>query len=746
MQRKAILVLGMHRSGTSAFTRMLNLLGCDLPQALMEGWEGNLKGHWESNAIRALNDDILASAGSEWDDWMEFNPQWYESPAFDGFFKRAQDVLRDDYGTSPFFVLKDPRNCRLARFWFMVLEKAEVEPLVAIPLRNPLEVAQSLVRRNDTHPDMAMLAWLRHVLDAEHGSRGRRRVFTCYDELLDNWPGVADKVQRGLGITWPRYSKRASREIEEFLDPADRHHVQFPQSVQSSPMLSTWVRDTNAIFLKWAEKGEDVTDHAMLDGIRAQFNAASLAFAGLSHDVMKQRVENQKLHTLLQAKDEELARITGEVATLHVSQGDLAAYQAQIQQLVEERALVEADKARVEGELAEVHNRVQASEASLGDVSATVREQEAQLLHLKEAYQSLEAGKAQVEGELAEVHIRAQASEAALIAAADEEKASAEAFAAHSDSLKEQVKQRDATLAELNVARDKLDAALQSAQQELEKLKAQARDQQYELDTAQNVLRQRDEEISQTLASLKQERERNAAQEEEKRLAEEAAARAEARLKDANDWVFNLAGERKAAEVRAAAVEAQLARTEIALKVANARLANLERRQTLDAEEKANLRKQNRELEEQTDNLRAEKDDAAERWTISQSELVTLSQLLRQKEAEQQSASKQAWSADHQNEVAMLSGRLQTKEAEADRFARHAEWLQKVNMVITGYPTWWSAMPKRWRDKWQRGRLLRRGLFDADTYLARYPDVSTSGIDPLRHYIIHGIKENRTFK
>lgn len=746
MQRKAILVLGMHRSGTSAFTRMLNLLGCDLPQALMEGWEGNLKGHWESNAIRALNDDILASAGSEWDDWMEFNPQWYESPAFDGFFKRAQDVLRDDYGTSSFFVLKDPRNCRLARFWFMVLEKVDVEPLVAIPLRNPLEVVQSLGRRNDAHPDMALLAWLRHVLDAEHGSRGRRRVFTYYDELLDNWAGVADKVQHGLGITWPRFSKRVGKEIEEFLDPADRHHVQSQQSVLSNPMLSTWVRDTNAIFLKWAEKGEDIADHAALDSILAQFNAAGPAFAGLSHDVMKQRIEKQELQTLLQARDGELARMTGEIASLHVSQGDLAAYQARIQQLVEERALVEADKARIEGELAEVHIRAQASEAALGDVSGTVREQEAQLLQLKEAYQSLEADKARIESELAEVHIRTQASEAALIAAADKERAREEVFAAHNDLLKEQVKQRDTTLAELNVARDKINATLQLAQQELQNLKVQARDRQHELDTAQNVLRQREEEIFQTLASLKQERERNAAQEEEKRLAEEAAARAEARLKDANDWVFNLAGERKAAEVRAASVEAQLARTEVALKVATVRLANLERRRKLDAEEKANLHKQNKEMEEQTDNLRAEKDEAVERWTISQSELVTLSQLLRQKEAEQQSAIKQARSADQQNEVAMLSSRLQTKEAEADRFARHAEWLQKVNTVITGYPIWWSVMPKRWRDKWQRGRLLRRGLFDADTYLARYPDVSTSGIDPLRHYIIHGINENRTFK
>jgi len=66
--------------------------------------------------------------------------------------------------------------------------------------------------------------------------------------------------------------------------------------------------------------------------------------------------------------------------------------------------------------------------------------------------------------------------------------------------------------------------------------------------------------------------------------------------------------------------------------------------------------------------------------------------------------------------------------------------------VVTSYPVWWSLAPKYWRTKWQHKRLLRKGLFDAATYVSRYPDVLETGVDPLRHYITHGLAENRTFE
>lgn len=61
--RIALIVLGMHRSGTSALAGVLAQMGCDLPQDLMPSTAFNPRGHFESLQVYHLNDAILASGG-----------------------------------------------------------------------------------------------------------------------------------------------------------------------------------------------------------------------------------------------------------------------------------------------------------------------------------------------------------------------------------------------------------------------------------------------------------------------------------------------------------------------------------------------------------------------------------------------------------------------------------------------------------------------------------------------------------
>ena len=68
MERKAIVVLGMHRSGTSALSRLLTFHGFSQPNDLMPPKKDNPKGFWESVGCQILNDTILASLGGAWDD------------------------------------------------------------------------------------------------------------------------------------------------------------------------------------------------------------------------------------------------------------------------------------------------------------------------------------------------------------------------------------------------------------------------------------------------------------------------------------------------------------------------------------------------------------------------------------------------------------------------------------------------------------------------------------------------------
>ena len=92
--RKAILVLGMHRSGTSAVTRVLSMLGAALPRRLMPAAVANPVGHFEPMDIVNLHDEILRSAGTKWSDWSRFPGSWYDSPKREVFVEAIARAVR----------------------------------------------------------------------------------------------------------------------------------------------------------------------------------------------------------------------------------------------------------------------------------------------------------------------------------------------------------------------------------------------------------------------------------------------------------------------------------------------------------------------------------------------------------------------------------------------------------------------------------------------------------------------------
>ena len=58
-KRICVLVLGMHRSGTSALTRVISLLGAKLPKHLMPANFANETGYWEAVELNIYLDKIL---------------------------------------------------------------------------------------------------------------------------------------------------------------------------------------------------------------------------------------------------------------------------------------------------------------------------------------------------------------------------------------------------------------------------------------------------------------------------------------------------------------------------------------------------------------------------------------------------------------------------------------------------------------------------------------------------------------
>lgn len=221
--RLAFLVLGMHRSGTSALTRVLSLCGVSLPRQMIPAGERNERGYFESQAIWRHHEALLEEAGTSWFDPSPLPPAWFDSPAAADWVERLAEAVRHEFGESRTFVLKDPRICRLLPLWRRVLAEVGAEPRCVLPLRHPNEVAGSLGRSEGIAERHGLLLWLDYMLTAERDSRDLPRSFVLFDDLLADWRTAVARIGRDLDYRFPRRSREAEAEIDAFLTPDLRH-------------------------------------------------------------------------------------------------------------------------------------------------------------------------------------------------------------------------------------------------------------------------------------------------------------------------------------------------------------------------------------------------------------------------------------------------------------------------------------------------------------------------------------------
>lgn len=370
-KRCGVVVLGMHRSGTSVLTRILNLLGCDLPATLLKADSTNEAGHWESVPIIRLNDRILESAGTNWYDWQEFYPDWFRSPKAAEFREEAIAVLGSEFGASHLFVLKDPRLCRILPFWLDVLDAAGVRPLVVSPLRNPLEVAASLAKRNGFDTGYGTLLWLRNVLDAESVSRGLPRVFTSFQGLRGNWRRVAREAQSKLGVVWPCKPEKAAAEIDAFISEDLYHHRISADVLLDDQSLPEWLGGAYGILSAWAETGEKPADFQSLDRIGAEFAKASPA---LSRLIAAEQNAAKKARTVATELNQARERITKTEASLASETQRTGRFEQEL--AAAKNTLAEKDKriAVLSGDLAA---QAQSSEKLHADINSRLQQAEA---------------------------------------------------------------------------------------------------------------------------------------------------------------------------------------------------------------------------------------------------------------------------------------------------------------------------------------------------------------------------------
>jgi hypothetical protein len=227
---------------------------------------------------------------------------------------RAKAALADEFGDAVLPVVKDPRMCRLMGFWAPVFEEAQWAVRAVLPLRSPLEVAQSLNRRDGLNVAWACLVWLRHVLDAEAETRAMPRAVLDWSYFLGRKREALTRAAEQLGLTWPNGDESAFADVEELVSPSMRHHTATEVDLRAHPAISDLMVETRNSLLKLVDDPKNVPVMSRIDDLRARFEAAAAVFGeatqGLEEDLQNARLraaERDALAAQRQAERDVLA-------------------------------------------------------------------------------------------------------------------------------------------------------------------------------------------------------------------------------------------------------------------------------------------------------------------------------------------------------------------------------------------------------------------------------------------------------
>jgi len=301
----------MHRSGTSALSGILQLLGFDLGRDLMGPNEFNPSGYWENQQVVRLNERVLSHLGTSWSDVFMLPYRLDRTNLCEIFEAEAKALLQKAFSGKRPWVLKDPRLSMLIDFWLPYLKERDVSFIHVV--RHPVEVANSLARRDGFPRERSLLLWFLQNLNAEFFTRGLNRCFINYEDYIGDWKGSLGNAFDQLGLKPQRSFDHAADDVEKFIDQGRARK----QGAVCCPAPEIGCNLVNEAFETLRDAGRfpgpPVEDRC--DGLMSRFrDSAGLLLRSLDESDMRTELEAaRKQISVLSAKE---VALKGKVAEL----------------------------------------------------------------------------------------------------------------------------------------------------------------------------------------------------------------------------------------------------------------------------------------------------------------------------------------------------------------------------------------------------------------------------------------------
>jgi len=202
MDNEGIIILGMHRSGTSVTTGLLRAAGVFIgrDEKLLASASDNPRGFNELEKVTRLNDWILKMMGTTWYKPMPDN--WLTEYAFSSVISQYKIqlglILRNTFKDAPLWAVKDPRMCRLLPVINEVLIELGCKINYIIVDREPEEIVASLDKRNGLTREQTIQLIKEHWGPLYKYTDGKDRIVISFKDVLHNTRETLEFIQDGI--------------------------------------------------------------------------------------------------------------------------------------------------------------------------------------------------------------------------------------------------------------------------------------------------------------------------------------------------------------------------------------------------------------------------------------------------------------------------------------------------------------------------------------------------------------------
>jgi hypothetical protein len=425
-RRSIVLVLGMHRSGTSLCSHLLSALGVDMADELPGPGKTSLepdnpRGHWERWEIVEFHDRIFRLFNRDY--FGRFHDfalpvAWWAEPRVTQIRREIVAFLETRMGDG-YFGFKDPRTVRLMPVWHQIFNELKLAPKVVLCLRNPAQVARSLNARDGLDPEIGEYRWLVHMIDFFRYCSNFDYCAIKYEDWFANPAVNIEKLKKFLDLPWQQSEADLALLLSDVVDPGARHDAPTHQEA-GQPLVRT-------LYQLASRDGQDGA-RDQIAYIVSQF----VSFQQLQRPFLRAFEEVAKIAAKLPESEQEAAALRTALgerdAIIETAERRASDAEARLAEAVAE---IEAQRGQIAERASEGDARAEIEREASG-LRATLAEREAGLAELSRRVDELLAARQAARAELA-------AREAALHSAeqrAQERAAAAEAMQAEIAALR----------------------------------------------------------------------------------------------------------------------------------------------------------------------------------------------------------------------------------------------------------------------------------------------------------------------